>query len=374
LPERKLRVPPAESSAEAQRLLTICNACRYCEGYCAVFPALEQRLRFSPADVDYLANLCHNCAECYYACQYAPPHEFAVNVPKVLAEVRLGSYQRSAWPSSLARAFRGNTALTIVLVVASVALWAVIAAGRMSIAGPNFYAVISHAVLTAGFSAVALLIAAALFAGFLRFYRAAGQTGRPNVAALTNALRSILSLENLASRGAGCTYPNEHHSSARRWFHHATFYGFLLCFASTTVAAFDHYFLNLRAPHPYLSLPVVLGALGGVGLLIGPAGLYALKLRRDPAIADQNQDSMDTTFLALLFVTSLTGMALLLLRETRAMSPLLVIHLGVVLALFVTLPYGKFVHGIYRSAALLRYAIEQQASARTAEQGPAQGA
>jgi hypothetical protein len=27
---------------------------------------------------------------------------------------------------------------------------------------------------------------------------------------------------------------------------------------------------------------------------------------------------------------------------------------------FVTLPYGKFVHGIYRSAALLRYALERK--------------
>src|SRR5881628_19137 len=78
--------------------MSVCNACRYCEGYCAVFPAMERRLTFSDADMDYLANLCHNCAECYYACQYAPPHEFAVNVPKVLAEIRAQSYQKNAWP------------------------------------------------------------------------------------------------------------------------------------------------------------------------------------------------------------------------------------------------------------------------------------
>ena len=74
--------------------MNICNACRYCEGYCAVFPAMERRLTFSEADINYLANLCHNCAECYYACQYAPPHEFAVNVPKVFAEIRKRSAQR----------------------------------------------------------------------------------------------------------------------------------------------------------------------------------------------------------------------------------------------------------------------------------------
>ena len=46
-------------------------------------------------------------------------------------------------------------------------------------------------------------------------------------------------------------------------------------------------------------------------------------------------------------------LALLVLRNQPAMGPLLIVHLGTVLALFVTLPYGKFVHGVYRIAALL---------------------
>ena len=103
----------------------------------------------------------------------------------------------------------------------------------------------------------------------------------------------------------------------------------------------------------------VLGTLGGVGLLIGPAGLFWLKRRRDSRIVDSSQDGLDVTFLALLFAAGVTGLVLLALRETAVMRPLLVIHLAMVLVLFLTLPYGKFVHGIYRSAALLRYALEQ---------------
>ncbi len=57
--------PLSNLIAEGERLMVICNACRYCEGYCAVFPAMERRLNFSETDVNYLANLCHNCAECY---------------------------------------------------------------------------------------------------------------------------------------------------------------------------------------------------------------------------------------------------------------------------------------------------------------------
>jgi citrate/tricarballylate utilization protein len=346
-------VPPnPDPIAEGERLLTICNACRYCEGFCAVFPAMERRLNFAEADLNYLANLCHNCAECYYACQYAPPHEFAVNVPKTLAEIREQSYRKYSWP----RALRIGAwwALAIGFIVAIL-----LARGRTAL-DADFYAVISHRAMIATFGIVAAFILIAHLAGFARFWSESGEGFARflHPSALAKAIRDVLSLANLSSGGAGCTYPDERHSQARRRFHHFTFYGFLLCFASTTTAAIYHYVLGLRAPYGYASLPVVLGTLGGAGLLIGPVGLYALKRHRDPAIADPKQDPMDVSFLALLFFSSLTGLLLLVLRETPAMGWLLAIHLGVVLGLFLTLPYGKFVHGIYRSAALVRSALE----------------
>ena len=104
----------------------------------------------------------------------------------------------------------------------------------------------------------------------------------------------------------------------------------------------------------------MLGTLGGIGLLIGPVGLLAEKSKRDPALVDEPRMGMDVAFIVMLFLTSLTGMALLLLRETAAMGPLLALHLGVVFSLFITMPYGKFVHGIYRFVALVRYARERQ--------------
>ena len=210
--------------------------------------------------------------------------------------------------------------------------------------------------MVAVFGIVVALILAIHVMGFLRFWKDVSQ-GWPGAAAIVAAVRDVLSLKNLSSHGAGCTYPNERHSQARRYFHHFTFYGFALCFASTTMAAVYH-FAGHIAPHPYMSAPVILGTLGGIGLLIGPAGLYWLKRRRDPAIVDPKQDTSDISFIVLLFLTSLTGLLLLALRETAAMSVLLRVHLGIVLGLFLTLPYGKFVHGVYRSAALIRSALE----------------
>src|SRR5690606_34639111 len=86
---RPTPAPLTDDETEVARVMQICNACRYCEGFCAVFPAMTRRLEFGKADVNYLANLCHNCGACLHACQYAPPHEFGVNVPKALAKVRL---------------------------------------------------------------------------------------------------------------------------------------------------------------------------------------------------------------------------------------------------------------------------------------------
>ena len=132
----------------------------------------------------------------------------------------------------------------------------------------------------------------------------------------------------------------------------------MLCFAATTVATVYHYVFGWKAPYPFWSVPVVLGTVGGIGLLVGPFGLLWLKMRRDDALTDPRQTGMDVGFLALLFLTSLTGLLLLGLRETAAMGVLLAVHLGFVLALFLTLPYGKFVHALYRFAALVRFHIE----------------
>ncbi|MGZ5584159.1 MAG: hypothetical protein ACXWF2_13735, partial [Usitatibacter sp.] len=96
------------------------------------------------------------------------------------------------------------------------------------------------------------------------------------------------------------------------------------------------------------------------GLLAGPAGLLWLKRRRDAHLVDRTQDGMDVAFIALLLAVSGSGLALLALRETSAMGMVLVAHLGAVLALFVTLPYGKFVHAVYRMAALVRFHVERR--------------
>src|SRR5258708_26057175 len=163
-------MPRTSALAEADRLMTVCNSCRYCEGLCAVFPAMEMRRSFVDGDLTYFANLCHGCGACYYDCQFSPPHEFNVNVPQNLAQVRAESYQAYAWPRAFAGMFARN-GLAIALVAAlSVAIFilGVVAANDPAVVfGANggagaFYRLMPHNAMAALFGAVFLYAIMAL--------------------------------------------------------------------------------------------------------------------------------------------------------------------------------------------------------------------
>jgi len=176
---------------------------------------------------------------------------------------------------------------------------------------------------------------------------------------LKKAAKDAATLHYLGGGGAGCHNEHERSQDSRRLFHHLTSYGFLLCFTATCIATLYHYLLGYEAPYPWYDLPVLLGSLGGMGLLIGPVGLLRAKLKRNSSLSDASNRGMDVAFLAMLFLSALTGLLLLVLRATPAMALLLAVHLGVVFSLFITIPYGKFVHAAYRFAALVKYAAER---------------
>lgn len=357
---------------EARNNMTICNACRYCEGFCPVFPAMERRQTFSPEDLKYLANLCHNCGECFYACQYAPPHEFGVNVPQSLAKLRAESYRQYAWPGPVARLFDRNGLFAALALAFGVTLLLFLtifidggASGLFSREhNGDFYALLPHNTMIITFGSVALFVLLALFMGMARFWKESGQPAGAlgEGQSWKEAFKETFSLKHLHGYGEkGCTYPDAYHSHWRRRFHHLTFYGFMLAFAATVTGTIYHYVFGWMAPYDFLSLPKLFGTLGGIGLLIGPAGLLYLKLVRDPDTADAGQLGMDVAFIVLLWLAGSTGLALMLLRGTSALGVMLVVHLGCVMALFLTMPYGKFVHGFYRLLALYRNARERRA-------------
>jgi citrate/tricarballylate utilization protein len=361
---------PTEALREADRLMVVCNSCRYCEGLCAVFPAMERRRLFNDGDLNYLANLCHSCGACFSDCQFSPPHEFAVNVPRTLAQVRGDSYRAYAWPGALSGLFARNGLAISLIAALSVAVFVLGFVAYRDPAvlfgahdGPSaFYELMPHNAMVLLFGAVFVYAVLALTFSMCAFWRdISGNTPADGLSAFFQAVKDAGRLRYLDGGEAGCMNDDDAPTDRRKHYHHATFYGFLLCLASTSVATLYHYALGREAPYAWWDLPVVLGMLGGIGLVVGPIGLLAAKFKRAPELLDESRFGMDVAFIVMLLLTSVTGLALLVLRATPAMGVTLAVHLGVVFALFLTLPYGKFVHGLYRFLALVQYARESKA-------------
>ena len=365
--------PLTGAESEVARQMQICNACRYCEGFCAVFPAMTRRLEFGKADIHFLANLCHNCGACLHACQYAPPHEFAVNVPQAMAQVRGQTYADYAWPPALGALYQRQGLTLSLALAAGLALFLVLGAmlqgGGLDALwganlGANFYNLFPHNLLVGLFAPVFLFVVFALAMGVRRFWRdvTPATSGAPlSAPATVEATDAVLRLKYLdGGHGDGCHNEDDAYTLKRRRAHHLTFYGFMLCFAATSLATVYHYVFGWAAPYDLPSVPKLLGAVGGVMLMLGTAGLWHLNRTRHALHGDAQQKPMDLGFIALLFLVSSSGLALWLARGTPALALLLCLHLGAVMALFATLPYGKFAHGVFRTASLLRHAVEKR--------------
>lgn len=247
-----------EPEVEVERVMQVCNACRYCEGFCAVFPAMTQRLEFGKADIHYLANLCHNCGACLHACQYAPPHEFAINVPKAMAQARLETYQQYAQPAAFGALYRRAGITVALALIVGLTLFLLLAmALKGSLIHPplagDFYQIFPHSLLAWMFGSVFVLAIGLLMAGVIRFWREISP-GVPRSAEIAEASHNALTLKYLdGGHGKGCNEADDAFTLLRRRFHHFTFYGFMLCFAATVVATGYHYVAGWEAPYPFLA-------------------------------------------------------------------------------------------------------------------------
>ncbi|KAA6186933.1 tricarballylate utilization 4Fe-4S protein TcuB [Thiohalocapsa marina] len=364
-----------DTRAEARRVLGICNACGYCNGFCDLFEASKRRPAATAVDLEHLAHLCHGCRNCLYACQYAPPHAFGVNVPKTLARMRQRSYVERLWPGTwsgwLAAAFRHGVLTASLVSVGAIGLllWLV----WMSVPSEVLFS--AHSGVQSGTGAFYRILPwwGMVLIGFLplgwamlsiglslrRYWRAIAPPGSVSWRALGSALHDVVVMRNLRGGGPGCNDLDDRASHLRRRLHQTLLVGLLLSFAATLAATFQHHVLGWQAPYPLLSAPVLLGTCGGLAMTCAVVGLARLKRREDRSPTDAEARSLDLAFLGLLFLVAVTGLVLLALRATPAMGVLLAVHLGTVLAFFLLLPYSKFVHAGYRLLSLLAEALER---------------
>jgi len=345
-----------DSIQEAQRQVTICNACRYCEGFCSVFPSLQQIRHFSEGDLTQLANLCHNCRACHYACQYSAPHEFNVNIPQSLAKVRVESWQRFARPRILANSFQQHGVLIgVLLIVVLTFFFYLVGSAPSHPESEGFYQYLSHTIMVLIF-APAFILPLTLCADALRQYWRHVGGEKIRIEHIRGAFKQIASMKNLAGgQGQGCNFEKEDaYSNARRYWHQATLLGFVLCFASTSTGTLLHYVANMPAPYAWYSLPKLLGVPGGLLLVAGCTGLGWLKCHADRTLGAAQVWGAEMAFIVVLGLSGLTGLSLYAATGTNVVSGLLAVHLACVMCLFLLLPYSKMVHGFFRLAALVR--------------------
>ena len=348
---------------EGKRQLDICNSCRYCEGYCAVFPALERRVDLTKADMVQLANLCHDCRECFYACMYAPPHDFGVNTPQLFSAIRrehadelsrfsvgLGRHEREPLRAGIVST---SIAFVVVLVIAAATV-GLSGVWRAHTTAASPYGVIPYAaILIVGVASLGLGAALMLWQA-RRFWRSIGEPITVSIKEVMRALRAAVMLENLTGGGEGCAYPSEEGSQLRRLAHTAVAWGFASCLVATISAAVLQDVVGDKPPYGWFSPPVILGTVGGIGLVVGSAVLANLKRRVDPAPQDARSVPRELGLLAALVVLGIGGLATLLLRTTPAYGITLILHLSTVFACFVLAPFTKFMHGLYRALSLVR--------------------
>jgi citrate/tricarballylate utilization protein len=224
------------------------------------------------------------------------------------------------------------------------------------------YRVIAYPALLVAAGLPALWSVLVMAGSAARYWRATGGHGLASPGALLSALRQAASLRNLRGGGAGCSYPTDEPSAARRRLHGLVAWGFLACAGSTVAAAVSQDIAGDPPPYPVASAPVLLGVVGGTAMVLGCGGLLLLRRvaasaaasgaapgpREDAALARRGY-----ALLAGLLLLAVTGLLTLVLRDTAAFGPVLAIHLAAVVACFAIAPYTKFMHVIYRFLALV---------------------
>ena len=82
-------------AAETERVFDLCHGCRLCFNLCPSFPSLFDFVDAHDGEVsaltgeerDVVADQCYQCKLCYVKCPYGPPHDWALDFPRLMLRV-----------------------------------------------------------------------------------------------------------------------------------------------------------------------------------------------------------------------------------------------------------------------------------------------
>jgi len=311
--------------------------------------------------------LCYQCNDCSTNCpRKAKPGD-------VLAAIRSYIYKHYSFPSFMGKALASPKALPILTLVPIIILFSMMSLFApdanvdgikdfMQTATVDYNLFLPHSSVDVLFVLGNIFIFLFAAIGFVRFWKGLQVEGAAKKKSLIRAAMEVVIEIIMHGHFFQCET-----NKARSWGHILLLGGFVSAMI-TTGAVFvfifiPHYLhlLGMESLHSFFELPIDLphpvkwiGALGGVGLMVGGAMLIIRRWQDKDAVGANGYT--DYLFLYIIFFTGLTGM---LSWITRVIGiPMLAyvnyfIHMVFVFMLLWYMPYSKFAHMIYRTLALV---------------------
>jgi quinone-modifying oxidoreductase subunit QmoC len=336
--------------------VTRCYQCATCSAVCelatpeAPFPrrqmlfaqwGLEEQMAADPA-----VWLCHQCNDCTQRCpRDARPGD-------VLQAVRALAVEKLAFPNFLG-AFVGRASATWPLLLAlPILFWIALLAGTGHLAlPPEFHAyeqLVPHGMLYGVFFPVAGWAVLASWVSGRRFWSMLGATSPRSGPFLRNLVPVLTEISN-HKRFRTC-------STGRPRFagHLLLMWGFVGAAVTSGLLIVGIYVQSLPMPlgllHPYK----ILGNLSAVLLVVGGTLLVVNRVRDGKKAGSSTAfDTYFLTVVALVIVTGVLSEVARLALSTEFAFAVYITHLGLVLNLFITFPYSKFAHLLYRPLAMV---------------------
>jgi quinone-modifying oxidoreductase subunit QmoC len=338
-----------------------CYQCATCSSVCELstpgFPFPRRQMVLAQWGLmDRLAGdpaiwLCHQCGDCTERCpRDARPGD-------VVQTLRSKVIETLAFPGVVGRLV-GNVRRTWpILLGVPWLFWLLLWAGGVIEVpqGQRLHAYedfVSHALIYAIYFPVAGWVTLAAAVGGVRFWRKMGQ-GTERQGSFLSGLWPVTK-DVLAHKSFGAC----ENVAIRRWAHLALFWGFVGAAVTSGLLVYAIYIMHEEMPLPLGHPFKILGNLSAVLLVVGGVLLFVSRFATHRSLIKTS--AFDMFFLgvvALVIVTGVVVEAARFVLSANTAGLLYTMHLGVVLTLFLTFPYSKFAHMLYRTIALVHQRV-----------------
>ena len=341
-----------------------CFQCATCSGACELasaeraFPR-RQMLWAQWGLADRLAAdptiwLCHQCNDCSQRCPREARPGDAMQAIRSLMVEEIGA------PRFAARLVGRAAATWPLLIGLPVLFWALFIQAVNGFAVPRTPLVYGDVVpvwmIYAVFLPAAAFAVAAAFVGGRRAWSAWGAGDTRNgtlLAGLAGVVGEVLAHRRFRRCGA---------ARPRHLGHLLLLWGFIGALATTTLLGVLMDVFGVKTPLPQLHPVKILGNASAVLLVVGAVWLFANRLSGE-AVAGRSR-AFDWFLLAQVALVIASGVGAEILRHQGFAAPVAlsayVLHLGTVLSLFLTFPFSKFAHALYRTLAMAHERLTAQ--------------